>query len=76
MRKSRFTESQIVGILKDGEEGVPLVDLVRKHGLSRATGFNWRSKIRGHDRRRPQTDEGARGREREAETAFRLPAVF
>jgi putative transposase len=40
MRKSRFTESQIVGILKDGDDVVPLADLVRKHGISRATYFN------------------------------------
>ena len=47
MRKSRFTESQIVGILKDGDDGVPLVELVRKHGISRATYFNWKSKYAG-----------------------------
>ena len=43
----RFTESQIVGILKEGEAGVPIADLVRKHGISRATYFNWRSKYAG-----------------------------
>jgi putative transposase len=47
MRKSRFTESQIVGILKDGDDGVPLAELVRKHGISRATYFNWKSKYAG-----------------------------
>lgn len=47
MRKSRFTESQIVSILKNGDNGVPLADLVRKHGISRATYFNWKSKYAG-----------------------------
>jgi len=47
MRKSRFTESQIVSILKDGEAGIPLAELARKHGISRATYFSWKSKYAG-----------------------------
>ena len=47
MRKSRFTESQIVEILKEGEGGVPVADLIRKHGISRPTYFNWRAKYGG-----------------------------
>lgn len=47
MRKSRFTESQIVAILKQGEAGVPIAEILRQHGISKATYFQWRSKYAG-----------------------------
>jgi putative transposase len=47
MRKSRFSESQIVGILKEAEAGIPVADLVRRHAVSKATFFKWRSKYAG-----------------------------
>jgi len=47
MRKSKFSETQIVAMLKDAESGVPVSDLLRRHGVSRATFFKWRSKYGG-----------------------------
>jgi putative transposase len=47
MRKSKFSETQIVEILKDAESGVPVAELLRKYGVSKATFFKWRSKYGG-----------------------------
>ena len=49
MKKSRFSDAQILTILKQGENGVPIPDLCREHGISNATYYNWRSKFGGMD---------------------------
>jgi putative transposase len=49
MRKSRFTETQIVAILKESEGGLPVADICRSHGISQATFYKWRSKYGGMD---------------------------
>ena len=47
MKKSKFSESQIVAILKEGEAGVPVAQIMRKHGISHATYYNWKAKYGG-----------------------------
>lgn len=47
MKKSQFTESQILAVLKEGEAGVPVAQIMRRHGISQATYYNWKSKYGG-----------------------------
>jgi len=49
MRKSRFSDNQIMAILKQAESGVPVADLCREHGMSSALFYQWRSKYGGMD---------------------------
>ncbi|CAM3715662.1 Transposase [Halomonas casei] len=49
MRKSRFTDSQIMAILKQAESGVPAPELCREHGMSSASFYKWRAKYGGMD---------------------------
>ena len=49
MKRSRFSEEQIIGILKEHEAGVPVADLCRKHGVSNASLYKWKAKYGGMD---------------------------
>jgi putative transposase len=64
MRKSKFSEAQIVAVLKEGEAGVPVAEILRKHGVSRNTYFNWKARYGG-----ATTHELRRLKELEAENA-------
>ena len=49
MKRARFTEEQIIGVLKEHEAGAKTADLARKHGVSEATLYNWKAKYGGMD---------------------------
>lgn len=64
MKTSRFTDSQILSILKQAESGIPVPTLCREHGMSSASFYKWRAKFGGMD-----ASLMARLRELEAENA-------
>jgi putative transposase len=49
MKKSKYSDSQIMAILKQSENGVPVPELCREHGMSSATFYKWRAKYGGMD---------------------------
>jgi len=49
MKRSRYSEEQIIRILKEAETGIPLLDLCRKYGIGKSTFYKWRSKYGGLD---------------------------
>ena len=67
MRKSRFSEAQIVGILKELKAGSKAADLCRKHGISEATLYAWRSKYGGLEASDFDAAQAARRRESPAQ---------
>jgi len=64
MKGRRFTEEQIIGVLKEGDAGAKTKDLCRKHGVSEATFYNWKAKYGGMT-----VSEARRLRELETENA-------
>lgn len=49
MKRSKFSDTQIISILKQGEAGLPVPDICREHGISSATFYKWRAKYGGLD---------------------------
>jgi putative transposase len=73
MRKSRFSDEQIIAILREQEAGRPTAEVCRKHGVSGATFYKWKSKFGGMDvsdakRLRSLEDENAKLKKLLAET--------
>jgi putative transposase len=65
MKRSRFSEEQIIGILKEQEAGMPTMEVCRRHGVSPATFYKWKSKFGGMEaseakRLRALEDENAK----------------
>ena len=64
MKRTRFSDEQIIGVLKEAEAGAKTADLARRHGVSEATIYNWKSKYGGLE-----VSEARRLRELESENA-------
>jgi putative transposase len=80
MKRSRFTEEQIIGVLKEHEAGMKTSDLCRKHGISEATFYNWKAKFGGMEaseakRLKALEDENARLKKLLAETMLNEAAL-
>ena len=80
MKKSRFSDSQIIGVLKQEEAGVPVPELCREHGISSATFYKWRAKLGGMDaslmaRMRELEDENRRLKKMYAEEKLKAEII-
>lgn len=80
MKRSRFSEEQIIGILKEQEAGAATADVCRRHGISSATFYKWKAKYGGFDvsearRLRALEDENARLKKLLAESMLNEAAL-
>lgn len=80
MKTSRFSDSQILAILKQAENGVPVTELCREHGMSSAAFYKWRAKFGGMDaslmaRMKELERENARLKKMYAETQLKYEVI-
>jgi len=80
MKRSRFSEEQIIGILKEQEAGAPTADVCRRHGISSATFYKWKAKYGGLEvsearRLKALEDENARLKKLLAESMLNEAAL-
>ncbi len=80
MKRKRFTEEQIIGVLKEAEAGVKTGALARRHGISEATIYNWKAKYGGMEvseakRLRSLEDENAKLKKLLAEQMLDMAAM-
>ena len=80
MKQSRFTEEQIIGVLKEGEAGIPVQEISRKHGICEQTYYRWKAKYGGLEvsearRLRQLEEENRRLKQMVAEQALDIQAL-
>ncbi len=80
MKNAKFTDSQILSILKQADSGIPVTELCREHGMSKATFYKWRSKYGGMDislvnRMKELEKENARLKKMYAETQLKYEII-